>query len=273
MLGNQNNLRAREIVKVLLSAFENKEAVFSDTKELLENQIPPNVSYNSKNHANFLFYLISQDHGIKSSRLYDRAKRLYEAFPEKFDPKSIVEEHKSPDNSELLDFIKLLGVRYANNSTKYWYKNSEMLFDQYDGDTRNIFNGVDGPEVSKRIRSFYGFGPKISGLLVRVFVGTGIANVDKIEEIDFPPDIHDTRIAALTKIADIPEEITENNYSPFVKIAQNTWKEACKDKRINWLQVDRALWILGSKGCTSNRHYDCPLKKYCVKGVKSCELF
>lgn len=266
---NQNSSRAREIVKVLLAAFENKEAVFSDTKELLENQIPPNVSYNSKNHANFLFYLISQDHGIKSSRLYDRAKRLYEAFPEKFDPKSIVEEHKSPDNSGLLNFIKLLGVRYANNSTKYWYKNSEMLFDQYDGDTRNIFNGVDGPEVSKRIRSFYGFGPKISGLLVRVFVGTGIANVDKIEEIDFPTDIHDTRIAALTKIADIPEDITENNYSPFVKIAQNTWKEACKDKQINWLQVDRALWILGSKGCTSNRHYDCPLKKHCVKGVKS----
>lgn len=273
MLGIQSNLRAREIVKVLSLAFENKEAVFSDTKELLENQIPPNVSYKSRNHANFLFYLISQDHGTKSSKLYDRAKRLYEVFPEKFDPRSIVEEHRPPANSELLDFIKLLGVRYANNSTKYWYKNSEILFNCYDGDTRNVFNGVDGSGVSKRIRNFYGFGPKISSLLIRVFVGIGIANVDKIEEIDFPTDIHDTRIAALTKIADIPEDITENNYSPFVKIAQNTWKEACKDRQINWLQVDRALWILGSKGCTSNRHYDCPIKKYCVKGIKSCELF
>jgi hypothetical protein len=86
MLNDQNGLRAREIVRVLLSSFENKEGVFSDTKELLENQIPPQVNYKSKQHANFLFYLISQDHGTKSSKLYERAKKQYIEFPEYFDP-------------------------------------------------------------------------------------------------------------------------------------------------------------------------------------------
>lgn len=268
MFNDTNGFYARKIVNVLLSSFENKEGVFSDTKELLENQIPPTVQYKSKQHANFLFYLISQDHGTKSSKLYERAKKLYVDFPENFDPKSVVERFGSEKNQDLLAFIKLLAVRYPNNSAKYWHRNSLILVDQYKSDARNIFRSNDGPEILRRIKEFHGFGPKISGLLFRVFVGIGLTSPNKVDEVGFPTDIHDTRIAALTKIVDIPEDITEANYSPFVKIAQNAWQQACKDENINWLQLDRALWILGSKGCVNERHYDCPIKSYCLKGAQ-----
>jgi len=265
---NHNNYRARRIIKVLLSSFENRESVFSDTKELLENQVPHNIQYKSKQHANFLFYLISQDHGTKSSKLYDRAKSLYVNYPENFEPKFIVEKYASEDSENLVNFLKLMGVRYPNNSAKFWYRNSEMLVNQYDGDARKIFDSDDGLEILRNIKKFYGFGPKISGLLFRVFVGIGIAHPNNIEKIDFPTDIHDTRIAALTEIVDIPTDITEENYAPFVRIAQNAWQKACRDEGINWLQIDRALWILGSKGCVNERHDDCPIKDYCIKGTQ-----
>lgn len=268
MFNDPNGFYARKIVTALLSSFENKEGVFSDTKELLENQIPPNVRYKSKQHANFLFYLISQDHGTKSSKLYERAKKIYVDFPENFDPKFVIDKFRSEESQDLLAFIKLLGVRYPNNSAKYWYRNSLILIDQYNSDARNIFRSSDGPEILKRIKEFHGFGSKISGLLFRVFVGIGLATPDKVDEVGFPTDIHDTRIAALTKIVDIPEDITEANYSPFVKIAQTAWQQACRDEKINWLQLDRALWILGSKGCVNERHHDCPIKGYCLKGVQ-----
>lgn len=261
--------RAGIIVRKLINAFEKKEGVFSDTKELLENQIPKGVEPNSKEHANFLFYLISQDHGTKSSKLYERAKKIYLQNPDNFQPNVIIKKYLSPDDEQLINFLGEFGVRYPRNSAKYWFKNSEILVEKYDSDARNIFVSSDSKLILNAIKKFHGFGPKLSGLLFRVFIGIGLSRPSNIEESNFPTDIHDTRIAAYTQISDIPTDINESNYSPYVKKAEKIWKEACYSERLNWLQVDRALWILGSKGCVTKRHSDCPIKDYCVKGDES----
>lgn len=261
------NKRAEQIVRILQKSFENEEAVFADTKELLENQRPRGVRAGSREHANFLFYLISQDHGTKSAKLYERAKGLYQSHPGLFDPVCVAKMYCSESDVELAALLKTLGVRYPNNATKFWYHNSIRLTSEFGGDSRGIFrSATTGIGVVKTIRSFHGFGPKIGGLLLRVFIGTGMASLDDIGGVDFPTDIHDTRIAALTGVADIPPDITELNYSPYVRTAQNVWRSACRDAGTDWLEVDRALWILGSKGCVSERHQDCPLRAYCIKG-------
>jgi dTMP kinase len=260
------NERSRKIVRKLIFAFENKDGVFSDTKELLENQIPIGVIPKSREHANFLFYLISQDHGTKSAKLYERAKKLYSQNPDNFHPVKILENSVSPDSEKLISFLSEFGVRYPKNSAKYWFKNSEILKEKYNADARNLFISQDANEILQTIKKLHGFGPKLSGLLFRVFVGVGISKPTNIEQANFPTDIHDTRIAAYTNIADIPTNVTENTYSPFVKKAESIWKYACDIENLNWLQVDRALWILGSKGCVTNRHSDCPIKEFCIKG-------
>lgn len=258
--------RAGSIVRKLITAFENEEGVFSDTKELLENQIPNGVKPKSKEHANFLFYLISQDHGTKSSKLYERAKKIYQENPDNFRPNIVVKNYLSTEDEQLIKFLEELGVRYPKNSAKYWYRNSEILVEKYNSDVRNIFISNDSKLILNTIRNFYGFGPKLSGLLFRVFIGIGLSNPSNIEESNFPTDIHDTRIAAYTNIADIPLDVNESSYSPYVKKAEKAWKEACFNENLNWLQVDRALWILGSKGCVTKRHSDCPIKSFCIKG-------
>jgi hypothetical protein len=260
---------ARQIVRILVRSFERREGVFSDTKELLENQIPRGVKPESREHANFLFYLISQDHGVKSAKLYERAKTLYSSNPNIFDPNWISQHHHSEDDPSLIGILKALSVRYPNNGAKSWYRNSSRLCALYTADARNIFACESANEIVKRIRAFHGFGPKTGGLLFRVFVGIGISNPTDLCDVNFPTDIHDTRIASLTKIADIPSTISEENYAPYVRIVERVWKQACQEESVNWLQVDRALWILGSKGCVTERHYDCPLRESCIKGRAS----
>jgi hypothetical protein len=261
-----NDRVARVIVRRLLTAFELREGVFSDTKELLENQIPLGVEPHSRQHANFLFYLICQDHGVKSALLYERAKSLYQSHPEAYSPPDIASSYQRDDDPGLIDILETLGVRYPRNGAKAWFANSRRLAIDYDGDARNLFAGESAREIMARIREMYGFGPKTGGLLFRVFVGLGFASPHQIEDINFPTDIHDTRIAALTGAADIPVDITESNYMPYVKLAESTWRLACRHEHVNWLQVDRALWILGSKGCASSRHHDCPLRDQCQLG-------
>ena len=264
-----DNRIARTVVRELLSAFERREGVFADTKELLENQIPLGVKPGSRQHANFLFYLICQDHGVKSAMLYQRAKALYVARAKAYSPRDIVAAYSREDDPDLIGILTALGVRYPRNGAKAWLINSRRLVDGYKSDARNLFSFDSAQEIMRHIRGMYGFGPKTGGLLFRVFVGLRFASPRQIEEVDFPTDIHDTRIAALTGAANIPTNLTEANYMPYVKLAETAWRNACRYEHLNWLQVDRALWILGSKGCASSRHYDCPLRSYCQLGMET----
>lgn len=258
--------RARLVVRALQEAFDRRQGVFSDTTDLLEHQIPDGVPPASREHANFLFFLISQDHGTKSSRLYAKAKSLYQESPEHFDPLFVSANYHERD-AGLLEFISSLGVRYPRAACKGWRMNATRLTSEFEGDARLVFKSqASASDTMHLIRSFYGFGPKIGGLLFRVFVGTGMADLAGIEDVEFPTDIHDTRIAALTGIATIPVDINESNYSPYVRDAQRAWKRACTEEGVDWLQVDRALWILGSRGCVSERHSDCPIRASCLKG-------
>lgn len=255
------------LVRTLQASFQAKVGVFSDTKELLENQLPPGVTSRSREHANFLFFLISQDHGTKSAHLYDRAKRRFATNPDHFDPALVATSYSEASAQPIQETLAALGVRYPNSALRGWIRNSEKLTSQFHADARELVAGYQSASESmKVIRSFYGFGPKTGGLLFRVFFGLGLGKPESVDVVDFPTDIHDTRIAGLTGIADIPPDLTERDYGRFVRKAQLAWRRACDEEGIDWLQVDRALWILGSKGCSRERHADCPIRGFCRLG-------
>ena len=59
------------------------------------------------------------------------------------------------------------------------------------------------------------------------------------------------------------------NYYKYVDIAQTEILKACNRCNINWLDVDRALWLTGSNGCVYDKCDICILNKYCIKGIKN----
>ena len=261
--------RARVVAKRLLDAFENNHGIFEDTSGLLEFQIPVGVQPKSLEHACFLFYLIAQDYGTKSARLYEKAKALYTRNPQIFDPNYVASSYSGPDDPRLAEDTGIqLSTRFPRETARRWYENSVKLIEEYEGDPRRIFTTSSNAQVVlKHIRAFRGFGPKIGGLLLRTFLGCGFVKLNHVEDVLVPVDVHDSRIAFYTgaaKTANGDNQVSD--YHEYAREIQRLWSEACRSSGIDWLQVDRALWLLGSQGCVNFRCSQCRLVDLCWMG-------
>jgi endonuclease III len=267
--------RAKKVVRRLDTAFSEQEGLLSNQDDLIEKQIPNSVEPLSKEHALFLFYMVILDRGTKSSELYKRSKEIFSSEPERFSPEYIINNYQDGDDPRLKEeVIEDFGARYPTDSAKSWYVNSEMLVDEYNGDPTNLYNSSsDAKQLIEKIKQFRGFGPKIGGMLLRAIIGLGFnTNVENVEEVLVPVDIHDSRISFYTKILyKENEDIMDVDYESHVDTVQEVILEACNNENIEWLDVDRALWLVGSRGCVQKNCHQCPLSDICIVGKEVTE--
>lgn len=265
-----DSVRARQIVTRLYSAFSSRWGLLKEIDDLVENQIPPGVKPLSRDHGLFLFFTVANDHGMKSSRLYEAAKQLFGRCRDLFEPGSILERFSSAEDPSLVDStVKVLGVRYPKEAARNWYSNSQRLIQDYNGDPRSLFQSAsDAGELLKRITTFRGYGPKTGGILLRAVVGLGFVRVDGIENVLPPVDIHDSRISFLTEIVrgDPSQAPIGDDYHKYCVPIQKTLRDACTSASVTWPDVDRALWLIGSRGCVNKRCQLCPLNDLCTIG-------
>jgi endonuclease III len=264
--------RAREVLIRLNSAFSHREGILSDLGDLVENQIPTGVQVGSEDHARFLFYTVFNDHGMKSTRLYKRAKDLFLEKPEVFEPLYVTNKYSNEREHDLEEEItKSLGVRYPRQAAKSWYANSQRILNQYDGQVRKLFqHSNDARSLLNAITVFRGYGPKTGGMLLRAIVGLGFTELNGLDRVLVPVDIHDSRIAFYTQILSIDanDELESIDFYDFAKQVQEILLETSNDLEVPWLNADRALWIIGSKGCVKRRCHECPLSDLCLIGKK-----
>ncbi|MCA9730917.1 MAG: hypothetical protein H6696_14220 [Deferribacteres bacterium] len=267
-----NHRRAKEIVLRLQQAFTRREGLLSEVSDLVENQIPDNVEHLSFEHASFLFYIVSNDHGMKSTRLYDRAKELYYNAPDLFDPLKVLETFSGPEDERLLELTgNPLGTRYPKQTAKSWYINSEKLITDFDASPVILFQcSHNAGELLKKIVSFRGYGPKTGGMLLRAIVGLGFNKLNGMENVLVPVDIHDSRISFYTGMVHIENDRssrkTSIDYYSYVRDIQQILLDTCNSSNISWLDVDRALWLIGSRGCVNKKCINCPLNEWCEIG-------
>jgi len=258
----------RQIVDAIIQEYKNKEGIFKNIDNLLEYQCPINVKYGSNEHANFYFYLIYNDHGTKSIKLYERFKNLYYNNPELFKAEYII---KNFENEEKLyeSFLSNMGLRYPKESAKSWIKNSFLLFEKYKGEAINLYNSSNNAlELFNNIKQFRSYGMKTTGLLLRVIKGVGFNNnLYNFENVPLPVDIHDSRIALFCNLYN--EVDIENVYqTKHIKKISSIWQQIAEQLNIKWEELDKALWLLGSIGCANNMCEICPIRFYCQKGKK-----
>jgi endonuclease III len=257
--------RGIEIARILENAFTNGVKIFADTRNLIEHQIPEDVKPLSREHVLFLFYIAPLDYLMKSELLYTRAKMMFKNRPELFDPSYVSSTFNETNLHELANLLrKYLGVRFPSEAAKRWYKNSVILLQLYQGDPRNIFKGSrNAKEIFKKITQFRGLGGKTGGMIFRCMIDLGLAEVENINDVLPPVDIHDVKIAFYTKIV-YSEEYSERNARKFTRVIQNVWSCICREGGLNWLTVDRALWLLGSNGCAKRKCNNCPINNFCT---------
>lgn len=266
-----NRARARELVLRLNTAFENREGLLAERDDLVENQIPPGVERGTREHALFLFYTVPNDHGVKSSRLYAKAISLFLSAPDLFEPSSVLNRFRGPDDQDLIGATgAALGTRYPKVTARGWFLNSRRLANDFGGDPRNVFTAFEnGASLMKLVRSFFGFGPKTGGMLLRAVDGLGMASIADLEEVLLPVDVHDSRISFQTSVVASEDGSVDGDYHRHAPRVQRVLTEACKEANVRWPDVDRALWLIGSRGCVPRRCSECPLITLCAVGSSS----
>lgn len=260
--------RARELVLRLNAAFGTREGLLAEQDDLVENQIPPGVEPGSREHALFLFYTVPNDHGVKSARLYANAIRLFGESPELFEPSFVVKRFHGVDDPELVRSTgAALGTRYPKVAARGWFVNSARLASEFDGDPRKVFGAFqDGRSAIKLIRSFFGFGPKTGGMLLRAADGLGMATIADLGEVLVPVDVHDSRISFQTSVVTSDGRPVDGDYHQYAPQIQRVLSQACIEADIRWPDVDRALWLIGSRGCVPRRCSECPVRALCSVG-------
>ena len=259
------------IANLIFDEYKNKKGIFRNINNLLEYQCPNTVKFASREHANFYFYLIYNDHGTKSINLYERFKNLYDTVPYIFNANYVINNFN--EESLYQEYLSNLGLRYPKEAAKSWIKNSYMLVKDYNAQAINLYNSTNNAvELFNKIKKFRGYGHKTSGLLLRVIYGVGFnKNLYNFENVPLPVDIHDSRIAVMCNLYD---KINLNNLtSTHIKEISMMWQRISNELNIKWEELDRALWLLGSIGCANNRCLECPIKKYCEKGMVEKNIF
>lgn len=263
------NSIANQVSSLIIKDYLGNQGIFQSTDELLESQCPVGIEKGSTQHADFYFFLIFNDHGTKSINLYNRFIEKHTKFPELFDAKYIVNNFK--ESSILDEHLLNLGLRYPKQAAKSWIENSKKLLDKYDGKAIDMFRSTtDAVELFKTINSFRSYGPKTSGLLLRVIIGIGFnRELQNIENVPLPVDIHDSRIAFNCDIyrPDDIENLQKIYSNPsHIKKIEKLWRNSAQDIGIEWEELDRALWLLGSKGCVNKECHICPINHICQVG-------
>lgn len=267
-----NEERAFRVFQTLEQQYIEGEGLFQSKAHLIENQIPIGVNRSSDEHARFLFFTALNDHGLKSATMYQKAKDLYAKHPEYFDPQCIAANYSEDSYIDLIPLTaQKLGARYPTALAKAWYRNAVTLLADYNGNPVNLFRSSnDATIVLKNIKSFTGIGAKIGGMLLRAAIGLGwtLNDLNRTNEVLVPVDIHDSRIMFLTGIFAIEDiNVEDIDYYAYRLEASKVITAVCGKYNCNWENVDRALWLTGSEGCTakSQRCDICSIRQYCIK--------
>jgi endonuclease III len=255
------------VLRLLSRAAAADSGLVSEQDDLVENQLPDGVGKGGREHARFLFMTVPCDRGTKSSALWGRAKSAFLAYPALFDLEAIAARpgRARPRIAALLSTT--LRPRYVNLAADHWTANAARLVRQFGGDARKVFAADDALGTYGAIRSFRGFGPKTGGMMLRVAVGLGWASSRNIDRVELPVDIHDTRICAQTGIILLDRtkraHLEANGAAGLAAPVRRFLTEMCAREGLAWPDLDRALWLIGSRGCARRRCSECPLSRVC----------
>ena len=253
--------KAVRIAKVLLSLHAEKHSLVS----MPEYQLPRNLQPGSREHANYLTYIISIDYMTDAEKLWRNARGAYELYPERFTPEIILKASED----RLRVFLRRLGARYSSNAVKIWKKISKLLLDRYEADPRNITPQPSTiSEIKWKLDAFPSLrGPKLTNFYIRAMGETGLLKVKNLNELDIPVDKQVTRFTAYTGVIKFLSSKFQGcaNDDPLRSVIQEAWREAARTLRIAPWKLDEPIWNIGSKLCTQRKCHQCPVENLCDK--------
>lgn len=238
----------------------NAKSKISDGKNLVhytgEKEID-NFINDIKNYPHAFLTACLMDKRIQAERAWEIPYKIKEDLGDDFSMKKLlsisIEEYKA------LFETNELHTNYTEMS-KVFYEAIQKIHKDYNDDASNIWNNKpDSATLIRRIREFYGAGPKIASMTANILVRQfGIELSDNIC-IDISVDTHVKRV--FTRLGLVPE-VAENE--DIINVARTIYPEYPGI-------LDYSIWNIGRNYCYARKKpncSECDLNQYCAYNKK-----
>ncbi|GEM_PF-6465816 len=249
--------RGEELVRIVMDAYSSR-----DPKEYLGNLLLPGVETNSREQANFLFFVAMLSPFNNSNTLVKRAKRIYSKHSEIFDPDSVVE---AIEKDRSLFIATLRDLENREDYIEAWCNNSRRLKEKYSSDARKIFETSSYKQAMDNITSFDRFGEKTGSMLLGWYITLGLVE-DNWDDIYNYPTPLDTQVMKLLVGREVVSFEGEVDYEPLFKRVRQEFSSLLHELGVNPYLFHDAAWdyVTGvCRYCERAQHPECLFGEPC----------
>jgi hypothetical protein len=247
--------RAEETLSTLLDAYTSVSAPYDLDRVRVPQDprhMPPSLERGSVDHAMFFWNVCYYMRGgIKSVDAVKRLANVYEQRPDLFSCEQAVDV----DPDEFAKVLTVNGLGFQNTVTKIWRENAKRMTERWDGDPRNIFDGVSDYETcQERIQNnqkgggFMGFKEKMTSMIAYYLM-----DEELIDPFVFPIpiDLHIMRISIANGFIDFPDAPNGMNLynSETTAALRKLYYDFAVEHEVNPLRLCDALWLFGEALC------------------------
>jgi hypothetical protein len=222
-----------------------------------------------KNAAKFLFTRTSLDKLSLSSYLHRRTLETW-ADEEKrwiFYPENVIVHDEVKIGSFLKKYFNYgIPISQKVSAGKAYLNNARIIMDEYNGDPRNLILNKSVEQARGEIQKLTGFGTGLANLLMIEYCSREIACPTDLINLKPKIDRHKARIPINTGVIKLLNHWKEKGYihsDALVERLEDSYVRVAAREGLDLIEIDAALWIIGSEIC-SQRNYnlckkDCPL--------------
>ncbi len=243
--------RAVEVSKAAIGMLEKKVYPFSEEDVFPDAIVPEGMEKGSLNHALFLFYAVSLDRGRYSKTVYKKCRQMWQLLN--------FAELPNLHESHIRDFLHKHFEKPSSETTfgdpvGTWVTNSQKLQEKYENDPRKL-KADTIEKTCKNIREFKGFGTENPWLLTKNYVKAGIWGFP-LSELNIKIDRHVINISLGTGVIKV-KGVEEIKYNLLVPYLSGVYSEVIKNELISPIELNDALWAIGSYACKENNTLYC----------------
>ncbi len=251
--------RVAEVCGILVRAFDRNEFPYNIGTEP-QDMLPERIKADPKTHSLFLFgacYLMRGT--IQSDYAFKQLIAIHERWPELFDPEFLSQPEVTV--AYVYDRFKEYLKYRLFEIPRLWLDGFRRLKEDWGGDPRNIFDGVeDSAELYRRVvniesickssrasdklRGFVGFRPKIANMLAYFFFDAALV---KEFVTSSPFDFHNARGFIGPKAIELHGKSIR--FEHVTEVGSAMVEEYCRDHHVPTKKVAAALWVLSTTLC------------------------
>jgi endonuclease III len=254
-----NRAHAYTVLDELSEAYFNHQYPYSLESTQVpqdERNMPKTLERGGREHAMFLWNVCAYMRGGTQSGFAVKALgKLYDSRPDLFLPETII----TAPRHEIVDQLTSVGLGFQETASKQWHQNSQLLLEKYDGDPRNVFEGIDTYDgLVDRVKNkgknkggFLGFREKMTSMAAYYLMEAGL-----VEAFPFPVpvDIHVMRVSIANQFVTFPEAALPSNVlsEKLLKVLRDLYLDYSADRDINPIDLSNMVWLLSDALCSNS---------------------